>query len=568
MMFRYRLDPLAQTDFLVNTAPHGWMRQIGFTDSSDHFGRLGSISGVIADSKWHGAEVNLRQILATQSYHPHMFHLSGLFLADCPGFTNGPTQQYHIDELIIAPVLSTVRGLKLEATACDPSGIQGLSWHWSAESAVDADQKIDGPSGEITCTSASEGKSYLHVRAQDNAGNWGPTSHWPFLIDSTPPAVAATGLWTRGIAASSQLTLKLTETGPAGVDPETLIVKVNGKDHKLDPLFTRYQVTAGTLSWHWPLATGLFGGPVPNGTTVTFELPSVADFAGNRAKPVQLGVKVDYGSDKEPPLPPEVTCMSQPVECFDTFTKSLGQWANWGGRWTGWPGRFFSKTRGHHFLRVKNKQYNSTFGVYVRSKPFDVAKTPWVSFEYNFPKTVKVHFLANVGGTLYAIKLTSATKQSSYPTIGSVPGIVPNSKWHTTRFNLRDVLTKGIKGGLPTTQISYLTIAAYQSLYNAAGARYYIDDFAIYGAGSHQPVFDVAAVDPSGIKACAYVMDTKPNTVPAKDKPVPSGRITPPPLTQPGHYYLHISVQDGAGNWSHPTHFPYHVATVPKSPAK
>ena len=566
MMFRYKLDSDVHTDFLVNTAPLGWARQIRFTDYNDYYGLVGSVSSAVADSKWHAAEVNLRASLASQAYHPRMFHVSCVHMADCGSLENGPTQSYHIDDFRIVPVLSATRGFKLAVSATDLSGIKGFSWHWSASPSEDADTQIDGVDKAVLCKAAPQGKAHLHIRAQDNAGNWGVTTHWPFMIDNTPPTARPTGLWAENIAGASDLTLAISDAGPAGVDPETLGVKVNGESSSFDPFFTRFDLASGALSWEWALATGLFSGPVANGTTITIQVPPLADFAGNQAGALKIVAKVAFDRDKEPPLPPEVVCLSQRTVCFDTFTKSLGQWANWGGRWCGIPARALDKGRGHHCVRVVNQHYNSTFGVYARTGAFDLDATPWVSFDYNLPKSVKVHFMAYVGKTWHAIALTSETKGSDYKTVGSVPNVVADGQWHSTCFNLREVLATGIEGGLPSKEVTHLTIAAYQSLYNAAGATYSIDNFAIFGTGSHKPVFDVSAVDPSGIKAYAFAMDQKQDTVPAKDRVVSSGRIAPSPLAAAGQYYLHVCAQDGAGNWSQATHFPYRVASVPASP--
>ena len=277
---------------------------------------------------------------------------------------------------------------------------------------------------------------------------------------------------------------------------------------------------------------------------------------------------MSYAQDREAPIAPEVACSSRHTECCDTFSRSLGQWANWGGRQAGMPGRVAPDGRGEPCMRVTNLSYNGSFGVYARSQPFSLAKTPWVSFDYNFPKKVKVHFLVYVAGRWHGIGLTSRTKQSDYKTVGSVPGVVADGTWRHAAFNLRDLLHKGIAGGLKDDRARYITIAAYQNLYNSKGTAYYIDNFCIFGPGSLEPAFDVAGVDPSGIKAYAYVMDQSPGTVPAKSQPVASASIKPPALKAAGLHYLHVCVQDGAGNWSAPAHVPYWVENAPPPPKK
>jgi hypothetical protein len=70
------------------------------------------------------------------------------------------------------------------------SGIAGYSYTLDSRADGQAPTDLRTPDPKVTLTGLQTGHWYFHVRAQDNAGNWGPTATFPLHIDVTPPGLA------------------------------------------------------------------------------------------------------------------------------------------------------------------------------------------------------------------------------------------------------------------------------------------------------------------------------------------------------------------------------------------
>ena len=75
------------------------------------------------------------------------------------------------------------------STPSDTSGIAGYSYVLSNSPFTDPDETIDGLGNSVTYFDVPDGVWYFHVRARDNAGNWGQASVYAVQIDSLPPVV-------------------------------------------------------------------------------------------------------------------------------------------------------------------------------------------------------------------------------------------------------------------------------------------------------------------------------------------------------------------------------------------
>ena len=218
-------------------------------------------------------------------------------------------------------------------------------------------------------------------------------------------------------------------------------------------------------------------------------------------------------------------------------------------------------------MKLVNPMSTGRFGTYIRTTPYDAAKYPMIGFEYKIPKSVKLHFLVHIGGRYYSVRLT--TKSRTYTEIGRAGSIKADGKWRSAYFDLHKMLKKHLPK-LKNHTVRYLCIADYRSSYNSAGATCCIDNFAIFGPGTHQPTFEWSALDPTGIKAFSYSMDAKPTSTPPLATQTAERKKALPPLARRGLYYLHVRAQDSAGNWGPSTHYPYLLATNPprKKPEK
>jgi lipoprotein-anchoring transpeptidase ErfK/SrfK len=90
-----------------------------------------------------------------------------------------PTRTYHTSDASMSWT-STDAG----------SGVAGYSYRLDADSTGQAPAELRTQDSKITLTGLQTGQWYFHVRAQDNAGNWGPTVTFPLHIDVTPPGLA------------------------------------------------------------------------------------------------------------------------------------------------------------------------------------------------------------------------------------------------------------------------------------------------------------------------------------------------------------------------------------------
>ncbi len=74
-------------------------------------------------------------------------------------------------------------------TPSDPSGILGYSYTIDQSSSTTPDTSVDTTGNSKSYVDLADGTWYFHVRAKDNAGNWGSADHYRVNIENTnPPA--------------------------------------------------------------------------------------------------------------------------------------------------------------------------------------------------------------------------------------------------------------------------------------------------------------------------------------------------------------------------------------------
>lgn len=136
----------------------------------------GSIEGVKADGQWRHATINLRQALERAAPRLPVRIISQLRFSSRgrAGAVRGASLS--IDNLALAPESGSGGRIEWEAEA-DPSGISGYSL------IVDRSPSTEAPKIVTTLDTAKtefgrSGTWYVHVRACDQAGNWGPTRHY------------------------------------------------------------------------------------------------------------------------------------------------------------------------------------------------------------------------------------------------------------------------------------------------------------------------------------------------------------------------------------------------------
>jgi hypothetical protein len=502
---------------------------------------LGAVPDVQRDDQWRHAELNLHQLYRTLPYHPSMFVLGGLGFGDYGGVSMGKAYHFNLDNLGFIPVATGVSGLALKWAGTDASGVKAYSYHWSNQPAEEADTNPEGPQAEATFSNLAPGTLYFHIRGQDNAGNWGPTAHYKYLIDNELPKIALASQ----DAASRFLQLSASDNS-SGIDVSALSAIINGKAFPLNPQHVDFNQVQGSLRWDWPADTGVCSGKIPDGYIYNFELPPFKDYAGNVSQPLKWVWKADYSKDKEPPYAPEVFAPAETVFSFDTFTSGVGSWRNWGGIYGSTVKRFFDPDRKDHCLQVVDDMTSGSGGVMINRTTYDAVKYPYLSFDYKIPAEAKIHFMLHVNGVWQGIALTVPSTYPHYTNIGTA-NIVADNKWHSASVNVLKLLKAALPGAAAYS-IVYLAIADYYTYYTPAGVPYYIDNFSISGPGSANPTVECKSFDTSGIAQFRYLPAGNPVASTDKGSAVPDAKIAFPVL-DPGLHHLHFSAADGPGNW-------------------
>lgn len=75
-------------------------------------------------------------------------------------------------------------------TPHDESGIAGYSYVLDQSPSTIPDKTIDTTKNSKSYSNIADGIWYFHIRAKDNAGNWGDVNHYKIKIDTTPPTTS------------------------------------------------------------------------------------------------------------------------------------------------------------------------------------------------------------------------------------------------------------------------------------------------------------------------------------------------------------------------------------------
>lgn len=550
LSFDYRIPQEVHSDIILGTQWQPTHIVFADTDTSGSYETLGSIEGVVRDDQWHHAEVNLYKTLSRQPFHRSMYNLSALSFGDYGYAGVAPGSGYHIDNFQLVPVINGKRGVTLAWQSADFSGIKGYSAKWSANPSDDAEPTVNVPGGSQTYTINEEGVRYLHLRAQDAAGNWSEPAHYRFIVDNSPPQIGPIVPGNGEKFGTSKLVIPIRDGDYSGIDPSSLSVSVNGKEFLLDEVVTDLDEQNGRITWDWALLSNFSEQPVPDGTEVQFAVKPIKDYADSQTSPMQWSANIDYASDKEPPIAPEVRSTSHSLLSLDSFTRSLGEWGDWGGRPSYDLSRYLDPAKKDYVLRLNAGGGRRGSAAYIRKTPYSAATYPFVSFEYKFGSESRIQLLCLVGGQWRAVQLTGPSRR--YPVVSVVPNIHQDGAWHVAFINLFDLLRRSFPG-VPNLVIESLSLGE-----EGTSGDYFIDNFAIFGPGKSAPQLKWTDFDPTGIQGFSYQIDQNSGAMPDTTSEGNDREKTLPALV-PGMWYFHIRAQDGAGNWGAPMHYPYFV---------
>lgn len=553
--FDYKTDGAARADLWLYGSNHSVVQ---FTDNDTTYPRVGKVPELQADGKWHHAAFNLRRMFdaAPPVQSSQLYQVSRLLLSDTGHMANPPGVSYHIDNFRISPVLCGRQPVTIKLSAHDLGGIAGYSHKWSPKPDDVPDKEIDTTQSQATFAKLPEGESCFHVAARDSAGNWGPVSHYRFLIDNTPPAVKALHPSPNSASVGPAITVQI-QDDQSGLNPATLKLTMNGRSYSLSQQTTQYDPTAGELVWDWVASQPAMTQPIADKSTMQLKLDSIQDFAGNGAKPAEWSWQIDYAQDKVGPGRPELSCQSRPPTTLDTFTTGVGQW------YTYRPNsfeRYFDEERLDWCAKV-TKSTHQRMWVYARRGYYHTSSYPMVSFDYQFPKGIKLQLVVWLEGVWLSVKMTTA---AVYPCIGEVPGIVADGKWRHVAFDL-DKTLKTAGHDTTSKRVYYIAFGGGLPNDNSLGTTFYVDNFCISGDGPPLPRFAWTSRDSTGVAGVSFVFDKQPRTAPDTSIDASVRDLSLPVIDAAGLYYLHVRARDGAGNWGGAEHHPYY-ATAAASP--
>ncbi len=556
LSFDYKIGPWLRVDLHVFLAADRRFRTIKFTDTDSSYEVIGKIPNVIADNRWHHAEINLFEMLRRALPGLTDFTVLALHFRGTGQGTNPEDMWYNIDNFKITALASPRPALNLRLAAEDDSGIKGASFVLDDSPTTTPDLTLDSAGQTLVLSDLPSGQRFLHVRLQDNAGNWGPTSHFRLLLDSDPIQVAEVSPRPGAVACTDEIRILLRDAGPAGVNPATVRLAVNGQEYRAGEQGVQFDPQSGVLRWK----AGYVEPPMflPDKQEVTVALLSAEDFAGNGlAQPVRFAWKMDYSLDDQPPEPPRIASPTHPLALFDTFDGDVGEWEGLGLTQLALDPRV--KRSGAASLRVVAPAQGE-FGVVARKTPFSANNCPYLEFDYRISREAQVDLVFVVAGHPIPVNFTDAEPGAVF----RIPGVVPDNRWHHARFNLLSLASQlaamqvrvlgGRRAGpLVIERILFLDRGARET---PPGASFHIDNFAVVGPSNAHPVFSWRASDATGIAGYSVAFDDRPDTVPPRRVNVRETNFRPQRKPAPGRWFLHVRALDGTGHWSAPAHYP------------
>lgn len=559
LYFDYKLTPDVKVNlfFRVNGDFHG------VTFSGPNTVRpgsllIGQVAGVKADGQWHRAHIPLRDWL--RKVHPLAPTLdvdmavignwdnNGWLMAGMGG--NGPGTSWWIDNFAL---VGTGPGqakfeLRDDAGAALPNAA-GTQW------------MLDNQKAGAGATLAADAKDGLHtIEARDAAGK----------VLAGYAIYAASGSPKIGAARLSGNTLRVPVNAPAGLKVSGLKLTVEGREFTPSSTYMEWDGASDELL----LDAAAAGFQWKDGAQVPVKLTGVADVQNRTAPDWQGNVTVNYAEHKAAPAMPrvkieglaaprpapdkrdaEVAPLTIPAPIFGagdgSFEDDMDEWASEDPKGTDAILERDNTTAasGRYSLRLTSPANAVRFRATIRSSGFDAAKVPIVSFDYKIPPQLRVDFMVLFDGTAYDIQFTD--KDNPLARIGAVPNVIADNQWHHAEFNLGKML-RDLKPGRSEYRVDEFYIGDGQWLGNARGVQYWVDNFKFVPLTKGSPLrAEVTAGDVTGLKGVAWALDENPNTKVPETVTTPVKGNTPKiEVTGSGRKWLHVRVQNSAGQWS------------------
>ncbi|MFW5867232.1 MAG: hypothetical protein ACOCX2_05415, partial [Armatimonadota bacterium] len=170
----WREHPVVRFRYHARRVARGGLKVFGttFDGTKDRWTELGALH--ISGDGWQTAVVDVEEALARTdpSLDIHRIFLS----IDLP-----PDGTLVVDDYAMYSQASHEASFRW-AEPADASGVAGYSWVLGSADDTVPPEEITGTATEVTFTDLAPGQYYFHLRARDNAGNWGATARIPFEL--------------------------------------------------------------------------------------------------------------------------------------------------------------------------------------------------------------------------------------------------------------------------------------------------------------------------------------------------------------------------------------------------
>jgi hypothetical protein len=498
---------------------------------------LGTIPGVVADGKWHRAEIPLRAWL--RKLYPTKTPLmvdeivignwdNSNYLMALGVSGNGAGASWKMDNFAVTGVGPTQATFQIKA---DDGSTLAKPQEYSY--ALDDGPATPLAAAEITLTPAA-GFHRLRILGKDKK----PVGSYGFFVAPDAPRV--------GTPEIKDNVLRVPIETSAGLDVSALKLAVGDRGFQLDSPYLTWEGAAGVLE----LQAADAGLQWRDGAPIPLALEGVRDVLGRTAPALKTTLPMEYSRHKSPPPLPTLTAAQ--AMGSGNFEDSLEEWAPK----TDWAGAAVverddeNAASGRYSVRVTAPVNAGMFGAYIRQTPFDAAKFPVIEFDYRVPPEMRADFIFDWSGQTLSVGFTDRAAQ--WKRIGAVPNIIADGKWHHGQLRLYDMM-RAAKPDATDFKINWLALADSGWLGNPKGTCYWIDNFQFAPVAQGAPFRSrVVAADVTGIKGVAWTLD-------ATDKTTVTTTALATDTVEAnadGAKWLHLRAENGAGLWSATNHIP------------
>ena len=320
----------------------------------------------------------------------------------CPGC------DYEVSNVALAPLVATLDArVPSDLYAVDAGGVKGYSYKWDDKPDTVPPKQVMTMDATLEVKTLPDGLQVLHLRACDLAGNWGPTSHFPFQVDNRrpqpinqQPAAAETP-----VAAIPEKIAVTFKDSDGWVNFESARLNINGKDYPLQRHVSDWNHATATFTWNLLADWSLLRGKIADQQPFTATLSGLKTAAGTAIPDTVWRWKIDYSLDTTPPGAPLIIGGNNVLRRHETFTSGRPDCQSqcW---------RHSRPQRRHHWQRMLEITFNAErhrrFLVSAAgSYQLNPETTPFLRFRYRLSKDSQVNLLASVGQNWYSITMTA-----------------------------------------------------------------------------------------------------------------------------------------------------------------